>query len=79
MKTRVINVEEYKAILTTIGTGFTYKVNGADKKFRPNTRLKMALMLVSGGIHTAPIKKQLRKVIARAVFYQNPSLAIFFT
>lgn len=45
MKTRVINVEEYKAILTIIGSGFTYKVNGVDKKFRPNIRLKMALML----------------------------------
>jgi len=45
MKTRVINVEEYKAILTTIGTGFTYKVNGADKKFRANQRVKLALML----------------------------------
>lgn len=45
MKTRVISVEEYKAILTTIGTGFIYKVSGADKKFRPNRRLKMTLML----------------------------------
>jgi len=45
MKTRVINVEEYKAILTIIGSGFIYKVNGVDKKFRPNIRLKMALML----------------------------------
>lgn len=45
MKTRIINIEEYKAILTTIGTGFTYNVNGADKKFRPNQRVKLALML----------------------------------
>lgn len=45
MKTRVINVEEYKAILTAIGTGFIYKVNGADKKFRPNLKVKLALML----------------------------------
>lgn len=45
MKTRIINVEEYKAILTTIDTGFTYTVNGADKKFRPNYKIKLALML----------------------------------
>lgn len=45
MKTRVINIEEYKAILTTIGSGFTYKVDGSDKKFRPNIRVKLALML----------------------------------
>lgn len=45
MKTRVINVDEYKAILTTIDTGFIYKVNGADKKFRANHRVKLALML----------------------------------
>lgn len=45
MKTRIISIEEYKTILTTIGTGFTYKVNGADKKFRPNQRVKLALML----------------------------------
>lgn len=45
MKTRVISIEEYKSILTIIGTGFTYKVNGAEKKFRANLRLKMALML----------------------------------
>ncbi|NMM62741.1 tyrosine-type recombinase/integrase [Clostridium sp. P21] len=45
MKTRVINIEEYKAILTTIGSGFTFKVNGADRKFRPNQRVKLALML----------------------------------
>lgn len=45
MKTRIINVEEYKAILTTIDTGFTYKVNGTDKKFRANSRVKLALML----------------------------------
>lgn len=45
MKTRVIDIDTYKLILTTIDTGFAYKVNGADKRFRPNTRLKMALML----------------------------------
>lgn len=45
MKTRVINIEEYKAILTTIDAGFEYKVNGADKKFSPNQRVKLALML----------------------------------
>ena len=45
MKTRIINVEEFKAILTTIDTGFTYKVNGTDKKFRANSRVKLALML----------------------------------
>ncbi|WP_241428237.1 tyrosine-type recombinase/integrase [Clostridium sp. DJ247] len=45
MKTRVINIEEYKEILTTIGSGFTYTVKGADKKFRPNQRVKLALML----------------------------------
>lgn len=41
MKTRVIDIDTYKLILTTIGTGFAYKVNGADKKFRPNTRLRL--------------------------------------
>lgn len=45
MKTRVIDIDTYKLILTTIGSGFMYTVNGVDKKFRPNIRLKMALML----------------------------------
>ncbi|WP_411680981.1 tyrosine-type recombinase/integrase [Clostridium thailandense] len=45
MKTRVIDIDTYKLILTTIGSGFIYKVNGTDKKFRPNQRVKLALML----------------------------------
>lgn len=45
MKTRVISIEEYKLILTAIGTGFVYQANGTDKKFRPNPRVKLALML----------------------------------
>jgi len=45
MKTRVIDIDTYKLILTTIGNGFIYKVNGADKKFRANQRVKFALLL----------------------------------
>jgi integrase len=45
MRTRVIDIEEYKAILTTIAIGFVYEVNGVYKKFRPNNKVKLALML----------------------------------
>jgi len=47
MKTRVINIEEYTKILTTISNGFVYRINGTDKKFRPNSKVKLALMLES--------------------------------
>ncbi|MDF2538125.1 MAG: site-specific recombinase XerD [Herbinix sp.] len=45
MKTRVITIAEYTTILTTISNGFTYRINGADRKCRPNHKVKLALML----------------------------------
>ena len=49
------------------------------KKWLEKNEEKYSLdTVVCAGTNTVPIKKQLRKTIARAVFYQNPSLAIFF-
>lgn len=45
MKTRVIDKTEFIKILNAIGNGFTYIENETTKKFRPNQRVKLALML----------------------------------
>jgi len=43
--TRPLEEEEYKKIITLLGDGFKYTVDGKEKTFRPNQQVKFILML----------------------------------
>ncbi|MGO0904098.1 tyrosine-type recombinase/integrase, partial [Clostridioides difficile] len=44
--TRPLEIEEYKQILKLLDTGFTYTdADGKEKIFRPNIKVKLALIL----------------------------------
>lgn len=45
MTTRPLEVKEYQEIIQLMNGGFTYKVEGQEKTFRPNYRISLALQL----------------------------------
>ena len=45
IKTRPLDILEYKDILSLMLEGFVYKIGGSEKNFRPNSRIALSLQL----------------------------------
>lgn len=45
IKTRPVEIHEYKKILELMLNGFTYELDGKEKEFRPNHRIALVLQL----------------------------------